>query len=80
MRLNDIEFRWSKINNAYELVKWQESDTYYVVAFFRKHKEGYDMETVGDRFFVDHDAWIVAKYAIQFLNAVFANQEIEHTG
>ena len=33
------------------------------------------METVGDRFFWDHDAWIVGKHAIRFLNAMFDNQE-----
>ena len=79
MRLNNIEFRWSKLNNLYELVKWQESDSCYVVAFFRKNKEGYDMKTVGDRFFEDHDAWVVAKHAIKFLNDVFDNHEIEDT-
>ena len=80
MRLNNIEFRWSEVNRSYELVKWQESKTCYAIAFFHKHKEGYDMKTVGDRFFKDHDAWIVGKHALSFLNNIFDNQEIEHTG
>ena len=74
MRFRNIEFRWSKHNNKYELVKWNESpnsDTCYVIAFFDKDKEGYDMRTVGDRFFQDKDAWIVGKYALGFLNAIF---------
>ena len=37
------------------------------------------METVGDRFFKDHDAWVVGKHAIAFLNAIFDNQEIHST-
>ena len=74
MRFRNIEFRWSKHNNKYELVKWNESpnsDTCYVIAFFDKDKEGYDMRTVGDRFFEDKDAWVVGKYALGFLNAIF---------
>ena len=70
MRKGDIEFRWSDCNKAHKLVRWQ-GDTCYTIAFFRKHKEGYDMETVGDRFFQDHDSWIVAKHAIAFLNDGF---------
>jgi hypothetical protein len=77
MKLNNIEFRWSETNKSYELVKWEESKTCYVVAFFRKHKEGYNMETVGDRFFEDHDAWIVGKHALSFLNDIFNSQEFD---
>ena len=74
MRFRNIEFRWSKYNNKYELVKWNESpnsDTCYVIAFFDKGKEGYDMRTIGDRFFEDKDAWVVGKYGLEFLNAIF---------
>lgn len=80
MRFRDIEFRWSKINNKYELVKWykakvngnEERELCYVLAFFDKDKEGYyDLRTVGDRFFEDKDAWVVGKHAIEFLNAMF---------
>ena len=70
MRLNDIEFQWSENNQSHILVKWS-GDTCCVIAFFRKHKEGYDMETVGERFFIEYDAWIVAKHAIRFLNDIF---------
>jgi hypothetical protein len=73
MRFRDIEFRWCKFNNKYELVKWYKDNKEfcYVIAFFDETKEGYDMRTVGDRFFEDKDAWIVGKHAIEFLNAMF---------
>jgi len=74
MRKGNIEFRWSDCDKTHELVKWQ-GDTCYTVAFFQKHKEGYDMRTVGDRFFQDHDAWIVAKHAIVFLNDCFDEEK-----
>jgi hypothetical protein len=80
MRFRNIEFRWSKCNNKYELVKWNESpnsDTCYVIAFFDKDKEGYDMRTIGDRFFKDKDAWVVGKYALEFLNAIFQIEQDE---
>ena len=75
MRFRKVEFRWSKYNNKYELVRWYEDsldkEYCYVIAFFDEGKEGYDMRTVGDRFFEDKDAWIVGKHAIEFLNAMF---------
>ena len=75
MRFRKVEFRWSKYNNKYELVRWYEDsldkEYCYVIAFFDETKEGYDMRTVGDRFFEDKDAWIVGKHAIEFLNAMF---------
>jgi len=79
MRFRNIDFRWSKGNNKYELVKWYKAQIVgstkeeycYVIAFFDKDKEGYDLRTVGDRFFEDKDAWVVGKHAIQFLNAIF---------
>ena len=80
MRFRDIEFRWSNCNQKYELVKWQEcegKEYCYVVAFFDKDKEGYDMRTVGDRFFEDKDAFVVGKYALGFLNAIFEIEKEE---
>lgn len=75
MRFRKVEFRWSKYNNKYELVRWYEDsldkEYCYVIAFFDEGKEGYDMRTVSDRFFEDKDAWIVGKHAIEFLNAMF---------
>ena len=80
MRFRNIEFRWSKFNNKYELVKWNQnpnSETCYVIAFFNKGKEYYDMWTIGDRFFEDKDAWVVGKYALEFLNAIFQIEQQE---
>ena len=89
MKFRNIEFRWSETNNKYELVQWykgpqiKETGTYEikdyccVVAFFDKGKEGYDMRTVGDRFFSDKDAWVVGKYALEFLNAIFQIEKDE---
>ena len=80
MRFRDIEFRWSKCNNKYELVKWYpqtHGETCCVVAFFDKDKEGYDMRTIGTRFFEDKDAWVVGKYGLEFLNAISAIQKEE---
>ena len=81
MRFRNIEFRWSSINKKYELVKWYTNDGggeyCYTIALFDETKEGYDMRTVGSRFFEDKDAFIVGKHAIQFLNAMFYELERE---
>jgi len=85
MKFRDIEFRWSSGNNKYELVKWmpQKEDSFfkdptcYVIAFFDKDKEGYNMRTIGNRFFEDKDAWVVGKYALEFLNAIFMIEQDE---
>lgn len=83
MKFRNIEFRWGKCNNKYELVRWVEDPhgfkdaTCYVIAFFDENKEGYDMRTVGDRFFDDKDAWFVAKHALAFLNDMFGELQKE---
>jgi len=89
MKFRNIEFRWGETNKKYELIQWykgpqiKETGTYEikdyccVVAFFDKGKEGYDMRTVGDRFFSDKDAWVVGKYALEFLNAIFQIEKDE---
>ncbi len=82
MRFRDVEFRWSKFNNKYELVRWykdnNDKEFCYVVAFFDETKEGdYDLRTVGNRFFEDKDAWIVGKYGLEFLNAIFEIEKNE---
>ena len=81
MRFRNVEFRWSKYNNKYELLRWYEDipgkEICYVIAFFDKGKEGYDLRTVGSRFFEDKDAFIVGKHAIEFLNAIFQIEQDE---
>jgi hypothetical protein len=81
MRFRNIEFRWSEFNKKYELVSWykdcNQKELCYVVAFFDQNKEGYDMRTIGTRFFEDKDAWVVGKYGLEFLNAISAIQKEE---
>ena len=82
MRFRNMEFRWSKCNNKYELVKWYQSngsgqENCYVVAFFDKDKEGYNLRTIGNRFFDDKDAWVVGKFALGFLNEIFEIEKNE---
>jgi hypothetical protein len=80
MRFRNIEFRWSKCNNKYELVRWyshNSGESCCVVAFFDRNKEGYDMRTIGDSFFDDKDAFVVGKYALGFLNAIFQIEQEE---
>ena len=82
MRFRNIEFRWSKCNNKYELVSWYQSngsgqENCYVIAFFDKDKEGYDMRTIGTRFFEHKESWVVGKYALEFLNAIFQIEQDE---
>jgi hypothetical protein len=48
-----------------------------VIAFFDKGKECYSMRTVGDRFFEDKDAFVVAKYGLEFLNEIFEIEKQE---
>jgi hypothetical protein len=80
MRFRNIEFRWSIYNKKHEIVKWYKSEERnycYVVALFDKDNEGYNLRTIGDRFFEDKDAFIVGKHAIEFLNAMFAVEREE---
>ena len=85
MRFRNIEFRWSTYNKKHELVKWykaevdgcEERNYCYVVALFDKTNSGYDMRTISSRFFEDKDAFVVGKYAIEFLNETFEIEKNE---
>ena len=81
MRFRNIEFRWSKCNNKYELVSWYENtdggENCYTIAFFDKNKVGYDMRTIGTRFFEHKESWVVGKYGLEFLNAIFEIEKQE---
>lgn len=80
MRLGKIGFRWGEMNQKYELVSYHDNGTtHHVIAFFERHKEGYDMHTVGDRFFQDNDAWAMGKCAMIFLGELFAKELNEET-
>ena len=80
MRFRNIEFRWSTYNKKHELVKWYKSEERnycYVVAFFDKTNSGWDMRTISSRFFEYKDAFVVGKYAIEFLNEIFEIEKNE---
>lgn len=83
MKIKDIEFTWSEVNKKYQLVRWYSpnGNSFFkdpsscVIAFFDEHKEGYDLRTVGERFFVnDEDLQqtivVLAKHALRFLNGI----------
>lgn len=81
MRLNDVEFKWGKLNKKWELVQWESDQANFVIAFFERDEEGYEMHAVGDRFFqAGEDAWLVSKHAQSFLNALFERERRENDG
>jgi hypothetical protein len=82
LRVENIEFRWSETNKSFELIQWmQNSDTTlpdycFVIAFFDKTKDRYDMRTVGARYvnalIQDTEAVkIVTQYAFEIIEARF---------
>ena len=78
IRLRNVEFKWCDANKKYELIKWHQHEKDQalayccVIAFFDETKEGYDMRTVGERFFEDDkDIYLLAKHSLAFLNAMF---------
>ena len=73
-RINDIEFKWSDINKSWELCAWT-GDAKIVIAFFDEDREGYDMQTVGNRFF-EFDAFEAGRIAMTFLEAKFKIEEL----
>ena len=64
-----FDFLWSDTNDAYEIVEWDYDNQHcWVVAFFDKTSERYDMRTVGPRFTdADHDAFELAQMAFNWL-------------
>ena len=80
MRFRNIEFRWSTYNKKHELIRWYKAEDRnycYVVALFDKTNSGWDMRTISSRFFEDKDAFVVGKYAIEFLNEIFEIEKNE---
>lgn len=76
-RVNNIEFKWSDTNKAYELIQWFPKDSCeycIVIAFFHPNSEGYDMETVSRRYLDAYDQYptetiAVTRYAFSVLQA-----------
>lgn len=81
MRQNNIEFKWGAINKEWELLRYFDNGgTEYciVIAFFKKDKEGYYMQTVGDRYFTTEDdktVNLMAKTAMYFLQEKFKEDQ-----
>lgn len=73
-RINDIEFKWSDFNLLWELCAWL-GESKIVIAFFLRTSEGYDMQTVGNRFF-EYDAFDAGRIAMKFLEAEFEFDEL----
>ena len=69
MRYGRFSFLWSDTNNGYEIVEWDHEYKYcWVIAFFDKVSEGYDMRTVGARFTESgYDAFKLAQMAFDWL-------------
>lgn len=72
MRMTDgeCEFVYSETNQKWELCAYLDNGGKYVIAFFDKESEGYDMRTVGNRFF-NHDSFEIAKKGMEFLEMLF---------
>jgi len=81
-RICNYELRMLENGKDYEMIRWYESiDSYCIaIAFFRRHKEGYDMESVGDRYqnALEYDPNIIkalTRYAFTISNAEFNLEE-----
>ena len=77
MRITDgeLEFIYSEANKMWEICAFLDNGGKYVIAFFEKDKEGYEMRTVGNRFF-NHDSFNIGKKAIEFLDMLFEIEEV----
>lgn len=88
LRIDDIECRLIPDNteNKYEIVRWREDNTIgrhcHVVAFMNPGEEGYDIESVGNRFFTNDINWntlgMVMKVSIDILDTMLEdNRNVE---
>lgn len=76
MRYNDVEFKPAIANRHAEVVAWNysesfEKETCITICWLKSNKEGYYMETIGNRYveYEDMEALNhVAKYAMRSLN------------
>lgn len=78
-RVEDLEFRWSDFNKAYEIVRWNETPEYqpycYVIAFVDRKRDSVDIRFVGDRPFRYENRdllWKVMQFAQSYLEAEVA--------
>jgi len=62
-----LEFGWSEGNQKWELCQIMDMGGKIVIAFFDSNSEGYDMRTVGARFFEHDGAFHAGKMAMKWL-------------
>ena len=83
IKVRDVEFRWSELNNTYELVKWETVNAQrynYVIAFFDADSEGiYSMRTIGIRYFNTNDDEAVHEVASKAMMAL-SNEDLLEEG
>lgn len=86
MRYKNVEFRPVKEGRDAEIVAWTlcefvGDETCITLCWIKADKEGYYIETIGDRYveFEDMEALNhVAKYALRSLNVQFEFEERQH--
>jgi hypothetical protein len=82
-RINDLEFRYSDFNKSYEIVQWVEraapkDEHCFVLCFYNRGSEGYNIEFVGDRPFDLEDQsafWSLLRFGQKVLDATFELEE-----
>ena len=86
MRYNNVEFRPATEERDAEIVSWTYSEslvreTCITLCWIKADKEGYYIETIGDRYveYEDMEALNhVAKYALRSLNVQFEFEERQY--
>ena len=86
MRYKNVEFRPATENRHAEIVAWNYSEsldkeTCFTLCWIKADKEGYYIETVGDRYVEYEDMEVlnhVAKYALRSLNVQFEFEERQY--
>ena len=77
MRIDNFEFRRNGEERDAEIVAWNKGgdgkEYCYTLAFFKKGKEGYNMNSIGDRIVVEDYVVLhkLIKYAFTVLEAEF---------
>jgi hypothetical protein len=81
LKRHRFEFMLSDTNDGYEIVEWDDAHKFcWVVAFFDKASEGYDMRTVGSRFTdADYDAFELAQMAFDWLAEHEEGDDVDYT-
>ena len=83
-RIEDIEFRWSDINQKHELIQWSQTisteEYCIVIAFFDLGSEGCEIRFIGDRPFITGNSelvWNMLKYGQAIVDAIFELNDME---